>query len=399
MTTAVYLNALGLICALGNDVAQVRQALFSSQPPALPAHEAIVPGKSFPVARVSAGLASVDALLPQLRSRNNAILLTALAQIRDEVDAVIARFGPARVAIVLGTSTSGIFESENAIRAFQQTGKVPAQFHPSQQEMGSPAMALQQVLGIHGPAYAISTACSSGAKALASAARLLRMDLADAVIAGAVDSLCGFTVAGFASLDSVSASGCAPLMPERDGIHIGEGAALFLVTREHGPVRLAGVGESSDAHHISAPAPDGSGARAAMEQALERANRTPADIDYINLHGTATEQNDAMESIAVSALFGTAASISPTPVSSTKHSTGHTLGAAGAVEAGICWIVLHENPEGALPPNWPCRAPDPALPPLFPVPPGFVLERAPRAVLSNSFAFGGSNAALVLERA
>lgn len=393
MTSSVYLNALGLICAFGENVGEVRRSLFSSQAPALPAHEDIVPGKSFPVARVSAGLASVDALPPELRSRNNAMMLTALAQIRVEVDAAIERFGAARVAIVLGTSTSGIFEAENAVRAYRQTGEVPAQFHPGQQEMGSPALALRHALGTGGPAYAISTACSSGAKALASAARLLRLGMADAVIAGAVDTLCGFTVAGFASLDSVSATGCAPLMPDRDGIHIGEGAALFLVTREQGPVRLAGYGESSDAHHISAPAPDGSGAREAMEQALQRANRSPQDIDYINLHGTATEQNDAMESIAVSQVFG-----ATVPASSTKHSTGHTLGAAGAVEAGICWIVLHENPKGALPPNWPCLAPDPKLPPLFPVPPGFTLGRPPRAVLSNSFAFGGSNAALVLER-
>ncbi len=399
MTAAVYLNALGLTCALGETVDAVRRTLFSSRPPALPAHETIVPrscgmNPSFPVARVSARLASADALPPELRSRNNAMLLTALTQIRGEVDAAIARFGAARVAIVLGTSTSGIFEAENAVRAYRQTGEVPAQFHPSQQEMGSPAMALRQVLGTGGPAYAISTACSSGAKALASAARLLRLGLADAVVAGAVDTLCGFTVAGFASLDSVSATACMPLMPERDGIHIGEGAALFLVTREAGPVKLAGYGESSDAHHISAPAPDGSGARAAMEQALQRASRSPRDIDYINLHGTATEQNDAMESLAVSQVFG-----AQVPASSTKHSTGHTLGAAGAVEAGLCWIVLHGNPQGALPPNWPHRAPDPKLPPLLPVPPGFALGRAPRAVLSNSFAFGGSNAALVLERA
>lgn len=394
MTSSVYLNALGLICALGENVSEVRRALFSSRPPALPSHEDIVPERSFPVARVAAALASTDALPHDLRSRNNAMLLTALAQIRAEVDAAIARFGAARVAIVLGTSTSGIFEAENAVRAYCQTGDVPAQFHPTQQEMGSPAMALRHALGTNGPAYAISTACSSGAKALASAARLLRLGMADAVIAGAVDTLCGFTVAGFASLDSVSSTGCAPLMPDRDGIHIGEGAALFLVTREQGPVRLAGYGESSDAHHISAPAPDGSGAREAMEQALKRANRSPQDIDYINLHGTATEQNDAMESIAVSQVFG-----AMVPASSTKHSTGHTLGAAGAVEAGLCWIVLHENPEGALPPNWPCRAPDPKLPPLLAVPPGFALGRPPRAVLSNSFAFGGSNAALVLERA
>ncbi len=389
----VYLNALGLICPLGADVDAVRATLFSAQQPALPAFETIAPGRSFPVARVNAALASTDALPLSMRSRNNAMLLTALAQIREPVDAAIARFGAARVAIVLGTSTSGIAESEAAVQAVVRDGALPTAYDPAQQEMASPALALRHVLETSGPAYAISTACSSGAKALASAARLLRMNLADAVIAGAVDTLCGFTVAGFASLDSVSETGCQPLMGDRDGIHIGEGAALFLVTREAGSVKLAGYGESSDAHHISAPAPDGSGARAAMEQALQRAGIAAAQIDYVNLHGTATPQNDAMEAIAVSQVFG-----AHVPMSSTKFSTGHTLGAAGAVEAGICWIVLNDNPEGKLPAQWPHRPIDPALPPLFAVPPGHALNRAPRFALSNSFAFGGSNAALVLER-
>jgi 3-oxoacyl-[acyl-carrier-protein] synthase-1 len=255
-------------------------------------------------------------------------------------------------------------------------------------------MALCHVLGVAGPATVISTACSSSAKALASAARLLRAGLADAVITGGADSLCRFTVAGFTALESVSEARCNPMSINRRGINIGEGAALFLMTREPGPVRLSGWGESSDAHHISAPEPEGRGALAAMRAALERASVTPSEIDYVNLHGTATPLNDAMESRAVHALLG-----GSVPCSSTKPLTGHTLGAAGALEAAFCWLALHDNPRGRLPPHWWDGEADPALPALSLVKPGQELGRPLRAVLSNSFAFGGSNAALLLERA
>ncbi|WP_308418563.1 beta-ketoacyl-ACP synthase [Chitinimonas arctica] len=342
---------------------------------------------------VTAALADVAVLPARLRSRNNAMLLTALAQIRPAVDAAIARFGPARVGLILGTSTSGIDEGQQAMRHFQEAGCLPTGFDLAQQEMGSMSMALSGLLGLAGPAMVISTACSSSAKALASAARLLRADMCDAVIAGGMDALCNLTVGGFAALESVSAERCNPLSVTRKGINIGEGGALFLMSRQAGPVRLAGWGESSDAHHISAPAPDGRGALAAMREALARAGLSPADIDYINLHGTATLQNDAMESLAVSQLFGHAV-----PVSSTKPLTGHTLGGAGALEAALCYLALTDNPAGQLPPHWWDGQRDPALPALRLAAVGERLHRPLDRVLSNSFAFGGSNATLVLER-
>jgi len=391
MTKPIYLNALGVVCALGADVPAVRARLFDTSTPVVPMRADVIPNRVVPVAPVEAELASVEHLSLSLRSRNNALLLSALAQIRAEIDAAIARHGEARVAIVLGTSTSGIAEAERAIGEYLQDGSVPTSFHIGQQEMGSPALALRATLGCSGPAYVVSTACSSSAKVIASAARLIRAGLADAVIAGGADSLCGFTVAGFASLESVSAAGSNPLGAGRDGIHIGEGAALFLVTREPGGVRVAGYGESSDAHHISAPLPDGGGARASMQQALAMAALEADAIDYINLHGTATEQNDAMESLAVASLFG-----DRVPVSSTKRLTGHTLGAAGAIEAAICWIALTDNPDGLLPPHWMATSVDAALPPLRIAAPGDRLGRPLRHVLSNSFAFGGSNASLIL---
>lgn len=391
MNDGIYLNALGLLCALGSDVASVRAALFGEAAPEVALSGDVLPGKLLPIAPVRSRLVDIEDLPVPLRSRNNALVLSALAQIRADVDDAIARHGANRVAVVLGTSTSGIGEAERAVAGFLRDGRVSAGFDIGQQEMGSPALLLRAVLGCSGPAYVVSTACSSSAKAIASAARLLRMGLADAVVTGGSDSLCGFTVAGFSSLESVSAFGANPLASGRDGIHIGEGAALFLMTRVQGPVRVAGYGESSDAHHVSAPLPDGAGARASMQLALAKAGLDVEDIDYINLHGTATEQNDAMESLAVAALFG-----DRVPVSSTKRMTGHTLGAAGAIEAALTWIALTDNPDGKLPPHWMVGALDPGLPPLRVVAPGECLGRPLRHVLSNSFAFGGSNATLIL---
>jgi 3-oxoacyl-[acyl-carrier-protein] synthase-1 len=258
--------------------------------------------------------------------------------------------------------------------------------------MGNAAAFLARMLGAQGPAYAISTACSSGAKALAAGARLLRAGIADAVVAGGVDALSAFTIGGFSALESVSAERCNPLSANRRGINIGEGAGLFLLGREPGPVRLAGWGESSDAHHMSAPEPAGRGALAAMQAALDRAQVRPHDIAYVNLHGTATPHNDAMESIAIAQLLGPEVA-----VRSTKPLTGHTLAAAGAVEAAVCWHTLVDD-AGRLPPHWWDGERDPALPPLRVAAPGETLGRAPRHVLSNSFAFGGSNACLVLAR-
>ena len=229
---------------------------------------------------------------------------------------------------------------------------------------------------------------------MASAARLIRMGLCDAVVTGGVDSLCAFTVAGFAALESVSAARCNPLSANRKGINIGEGAALFLMTAEPAAVALCGWGESSDGHHMSAPDPAGGGARIAMAQALARAGLEPAQVDYINLHGTATRQNDAVECLAVHELFS-----DQVPVSSTKPLTGHTLGAAAAVEAALCWLAMQDdNAEGLLPPHLWDGVPDPALPALNLVAPGARLGRPLRWALSNSFAFGGSNATLVLGR-
>jgi 3-oxoacyl-[acyl-carrier-protein] synthase-1 len=388
---AIFLNDLGLVCALGHDAAAVREALFRDQAPAgVAMNETLVPGHRLALGSVSGPLPSLEHHPVPLHGRNNALLRAAYLQIQGQVRQAIERHGPSRVAVVVGTSTSGIGEAEQAMSQWRRQGRWPEGFHYVQQEIGAPSRFLAAESGARGPAWTISTACSSSAKAMASAARLLRTGTVDAVITGGADSLCQFTVRGFMALESVAGERCNPFSAHRRGINIGEGAALFLMTREPGPVRLAGWGETSDAHHVSAPEPEGHGAIAAIGQALARAGLTPADIDYVNLHGTATPQNDAMESRAVSTALGT-----DMPVSSTKPLTGHTLGAAGAIEAGLCWLAMVDNPGHRLPPHWWDGEPDPALPALAFVPPGATAARPLRHVLSQSFAFGGSNAVLV----
>ena len=307
--------------------------------------------------------------------------------------AALARHGAARVALVLGTSTSGILSTELAYRQRSASGALPAWLdYQRMHNTGALSGFVREALGLRGPAYTISTACSSSAKAFAAAARLMAVGLADAAIVGGVDSLCLTTLYGFASLQLTAPDACRPCDAQRQGLSIGEAAAFALLERPADaapaaapPVCLRGWGEASDAHHMSAPHPEGRGARAAMQQALASAGLQAADIGYINLHGTATAANDAAEAAALHALGLQA------PCSSTKGMTGHTLGAAGAVEAVISALALQE---GLLPASVGTRQPDPAL--ALPL----VMQPRPapglRHVLSNSFGFGGSNASLVL---
>lgn len=390
----VYLNECGVVCSLGDTHEAIKDKLLLQASSGLRLTDMWSAGRMLPLGVVDAELPNMDEAPLALRSRNNQLALAALGQIRPAVDRAIAQYGADRVGIVMGTSTSGVSQTERALREYQSSGRLSADFHYAQQEMGSPASLLVRELGVGGPAYVHSSACSSSGKALASAARLINMGLCDAVLCGGVDSLCAFTVAGFSALESVSADQCNPLSANRKGINIGEGAALFLMTREPAAVALCGWGESSDGHHMSAPDPAGSGARLSMTQALRRAGITPEQIDYINLHGTATLQNDAMESRVVHDIFGDAVA-----VSSTKPFTGHALGAAAAIEAALCWLAMQaDNAEGRLPPHLWDGVADTSLPALNVATPGSSMGRPINWALSNSFAFGGSNATLVFGR-
>lgn len=383
-----YLNALGLVCALGRDQAEVAHRLFAGDCSGMIAAEGWVPEKTVVAGAVPGELAALPG-----ESRNNQLLHEAALQIETPIREAITRFGPQRVGVVLGTSTSGIEEASQGIAHYLREQAFPAEYDYAQQELSAPAVFLADWLQLSGPAYVISTACTSGARALMSARRLLDLNLCDAVICGGVDSLCKLTLNGFTALEAMSAERCNPFSVNRDGINIGEGAALFLMTRqanaEGESIALLGAGASSDAHHISAPEPSGKGAFSAMQKALHGAGLQPAQIHYLNLHGTATRHNDAMESLAVHGLFGGGLACS-----SSKPMTGHTLGAAGALEAAFCWLSLTH---GQLPPHLWDGQQDPELATLNLIGPGQRLPAGgPRYLMSNSFAFGGNNVSLIL---
>ena len=337
------------------------------------------------------------ALPPDLAAydcRNNRLALLGLRAdgFEDAARAAIARHGADRVALILGTSTSGMLSAELAYRERDAGGALPAWFdYARTHNTGSLVAFVRELLGVRGPAFAISTACSSSAKAFAAADRLIAAGLADAAVVGGVDSLCLTTLYGFASLELTSPEPCRPGDAARQGLSIGEAAAFALLEPGDAAVVLSGWGEASDAHHMSAPHPEGRGSRAAMQGALARAGLAPGEIDYINLHGTATPAKDLAEGLAVSGVFGTALGAG-VPCSSTKGITGHTLGAAGALEAVVCALALEH---GLLPPSVGTRTPDPAIPVDL-----IMLPRTAslRHVLSNSFGFGGSNASLLLSR-
>jgi 3-oxoacyl-[acyl-carrier-protein] synthase-1 len=272
---------------------------------------------------------------------------------------------------------------------------LPESFDVRQQELGSVAEFVACYLRLEGPAFTVSTACSSSALALASGRRLLNAGLADVVIAGGADSLCRLTVNGFRALSALSSGYCNPFSRNRDGTMIGEGAAVFLMQREEAEIALYGAGASSDAYSMTAPEPQGHGVELAVRQALQDADLSPEDIDYIQLHGTATQQNDAMESALVRRLFGDG-----TPCSSSKGQVGHTLGAAGAMGAAHCWLAAGDlNCEALLPPHvWDGEAEEELLNDTL-VQPGQKLDPTRKGIfLSNAFAFGGSNLSLVIGR-
>jgi 3-oxoacyl-[acyl-carrier-protein] synthase I len=339
--------------------------------------------------RIPSALAAFDC-------RNNRLAQLALQQdgFADRVAMAKAQYSSSRIGVFLGTSTSGILSTELAYRRRDPaSGRLPADFHYAEtQNSFSLAAFVQRSLGLTGPALVVSSACSSSAKVFGSAARVIAAGMCDAAIVGGVDSLCLTTLYGFHSLGLVSEHPCRPFDAQRNGISIGESAG-FAILEKTGPatsndsILLLGVGESSDAHHMSTPHPEGLGARLAMQRALDAAGLAPDAIDYINMHGTATRTNDATEDLAVVAVFG-----NQTPCSSTKGWTGHALGAAGVTEALICALAIRH---GMMPGLMNTGELDPELKG------NYLLTNQNRSVwraLSNSFGFGGSNCSLILGR-
>lgn len=385
-------------CTLVTGLGRGRAATFE----ALAAGRSGLARRRFESADIDAWLGVVDEVddvrlpspLAAFDCRNNRLAQLALEtdDFAAAVRAAISRYGAHRVGVFLGTSTSGILATEVAYRERDPlTGALPARLdYARTHNTYSIARFVRATLGLTGPAQVVSTACSSSAKVFGTAARMLQAGIVDAAVVGGVDTLCMTTLYGFRALELVSPEICRPWDEQRHGLSLGEGAAFALLEREprgEPLARLLACGESSDGHHMSAPHPEGAGAAAAMREALAAAALAPGDIDYLNLHGTATPGNDAAEDRAVTSVFGAAAA--SLACSSTKGYTGHTLGAAGGVEAAICLLAMQH---GWLPPTLNLRKPDPTLKlPVLREP----RHTRPRVVASNSFGFGGSNACLL----
>ena len=331
--------------------------------------------------------AALPAEFADFECRNNRLAWLALQHdgVAERVRALRERHGAARVAIVVGTSTSSIGATEEAYQRLDAQQQFPPDLRrPQVHTVHSLGAFLQAATGLRGPCVTLATACSSSAKVFAQAARLIHAGVVDAALVGGVDTLCGSVLYGFNSLGLVSAEPCRPFDVARNGLSLGEAGGFAVLERDGDGPWLLGYGESSDAHHMSSPHPEGLGARLAMQAALERAALSPNVVDYINLHGTATPKNDEIEAGAIAALFP-----ATTSASSTKAYTGHTLGAAGIVESVIAMDTLLT---GLVPGSLNCDVPDPACGPQL------QRENARRGVriaVNNSFGFGGNNCSLV----
>ena len=392
----VLLSAYTMTSCLGRGLEATRAAIRSAQSGLAPCRFETVDLETFVGEIAGVDGDKVPASMVRYDCRNNRAAEAGLAQdgFLDAVAAAVRRHGPARIGVFMGTSTAGILQTELAYRHRNAAdGSLPREFdYRHTHNTFSIAEYVRERLGLLGPCAAISTACSSSAKAFASAARLMEAGLIDAAVVGGVDTLCLTTLYGFNSLELLSKNPCRPYDTERDGISIGEAAAFFLVERaspaaSHDGFALLGIGESCDAYHMSAPHPEGRGARMAMEAALASAGIGVDSVDYVNLHGTGTPSNDAAEDKAVHGMFG-----ERVPVNSTKGMTGHALGAAGAVEAVIAVLAIAD---GAIPASPGTRTLDPQLRARYEV-----AGRSGdiRRVMSNSFGFGGSNCSLVFGR-
>ena len=338
----------------------------------------------------------MDDGLREFDCRNHRLATLAIQQdgFASSVEAAKERYGPRRIGVFVGTSTSGLLQTETAYRRRDsRNGSLPPDFnYACTHNTYALGHFVRTTLGLNGPAFVISTACAATAKTFGVAARMIEADLCDAVVVGGADTLCSTTLYGFHSLGILSEEPCRPFDANRQGISIGEAAGFVLLERapsrhRDDTVFLLGVGESSDAFHMSSPHPEGLGAWLAMQRALDAAGLTPGDIGYISLHGTGTQVGDAAEDRAVFDLFGP-----DTPCNSTKGSTGHTLGASGVISAIFCTLGIQH---GFIPPSPHTRTVDPAL--RSPYVPEGAKEHLDRAV-SNSFGFGGANCSLILGR-
>lgn len=387
----IYINDLTSVSSLGTDELTIVDSLSHTDRCYLTYRDDLLnEHKGSYFGQIKAKLPALDEY-PEHNSRNSAVLAFLADSIKGSINKLKQKYSKDRIAIILGTSTSGLDETEDELKKFMQTGVPSRDFYYKSQEFGDPSMFLADYLEIDGPAYTISTACSSSARALICGKRMLESGLVDAVIAGGADTLCKVPINGFNSMGVLSHERCLPFNKNRAGINIGEGGGLMILSKEKASLELLGVGESSDAYHVSSPEPSGAGAVSAMKMALDNASLTTDDIGYVNLHGTATKLNDAMESKAMATLFQ-----GKVPCSSTKYMTGHTLGAAGIVEASIlCYLLKHDLDLPVQ--DFSHDEIDDTLDEC-----GLIKERIKakkKVMMSNSFAFGGNNASIIIAKA
>ena len=372
------LTALGFVCALGKSKDEICKNASSGSVSGMITDSVSIPNKKVP-------FGAVDIPVTE-RLRCFELLDLALAQISDKIEELKQKYRPERIGVVLGSSNTGIQEAQEKIDSWLDTNVKPDNFSFDEIKLGTPAVYLRQKTGVLGPAYTVSTACSSSAKVFASASYLLEKDICDAVLVGGVDSLCRLAMNGFNALEALSDEISNPMSKNRKGINLGEGAAIFTMERNQKGIVVAGIGETSDGYHLTSPDPEGKGAILSMKLALKHADIKPEYVDFINLHGTGTEANDAMESRAVNAVFGNSVLCA-----STKPMTGHALGASGAIELALSWLMLKNQ---FIIPHVYDGVYDDVLPPILLATKND--KKSLKYILSNSFAFGGSNASVIL---
>jgi 3-oxoacyl-[acyl-carrier-protein] synthase-1 len=385
-TRPLVVTGYGMLSALGGTRAEHLGALVEGRS-GLGASPLPLPFETA-VGAVRVGLPELPAALAPRSTRIARMAAHLVEQLDEPLRRARERWRPERIAVLLGTSTAGAETTERAYRAFVTDGAFPAGYDFRRQHtFGAVLHVVAELSGARGPAWMASTACTSSGKTFATAARLIEADVIDAAIVGGVDTLCAMTLVGFHSLQALDRQPCRPFSLERRGISIGEGGAFALVERAgDARVLVTGVGETSDAYHISAPHPEGRGALASMQAALDHAGLRPEQVDHVNAHGTGTRLNDMAEALAIARLFP-----AEVPVVSTKGYTGHALGAAAALEFAFAACALEE---GWIPPSLGADPLDPAIELRVPT---VVTHGAYKRVITNSFAFGGSNVSLLVE--
>ncbi len=392
MSAPLYIHDFALCSALGSDKKSIWQALKNGTRP--PFVQKMFRAKERYVVEIPpSSLPQVND--PYYDNHVNRLSEEVLSQMEDSIRSAVKEYGADRIGVFIGSSDNGSEASLAGLDSFQKTGAYPKNYELKMQQADFAAEFIAKRFGLTGPIFTHSSACASSASAFASARNWIESGFCDAAIVGGVDIATETVVLGFDSLEAVSLEPTIPFSKNRTGLTIGDGAAYFLISKNPGKAlfKVIGIGESADADHVTAPRADGEGAVQAIEKALEDAGISASDIDYINLHGTGTKLNDAMESVAVNRVFG-----NDTPASSTKGLTGHTLGAAGALEAAFCCLTLsEENMEKALPVHFFDGERDSSIPQIRLVNAGETVKRL-NICMSNSFGFGGCNVSLILSR-